>query len=654
MGEVRDKMRGMAMNVASPPAPWFARLPIVGARASHWDSIDWAFGGIFIFASIFYIWTAATSQPLTLHGGSSDRYNLLANALLHLHLSVGHAPAQLLNLADPYNPEENRLLLHGPTDATSIGDDLLYNGNLYFVWGPGPALVLLIPLHLLGFEPSASVTGSVFAIAGVGFALAALRVLIRKIGNETLWICILAGLAVAFSSVIPFLLRYPYVTDDTIACGYCFTMAGIWLAFSAIADRRASPARVTVMSLCFGLAVLSRPALVLVALILVPVYTSLRPGRSRRELLMTLAGPVGVCCLLLLAYNQARFHQPLEFGARYQLSGYDSRTAPLHHLGYVLPGAWPYVWSLPRLSIVFPFILLTPPALTSPAGLAAPEMTGGLLPMTPIVIFLAALPWLWRRRPAALGTLALALIILAGVGLLIMILPAYQFFAPTERYTVEFSTLFVLGGLAGWLALSTGPRTRRRQLVRIGGGILIVWGCLMGWATSIVGYTNVLALNHPGTWATLEDIGSPLSTLIAQAAGHPVMASVSATNLGPYEPVRYTGLGFGPNALTLSVDEQARFTVVSPDHRRASLVGLVSQRHQAEPSFPPVAVHIKGPGGTSHNYPLPAANGEVLIPVELNRGVNHFVLSPQLTVESQTNPRLPVLLIENLKVAEEG
>lgn len=607
-----------------------------------------------MFAAIFYVWTAATSQPLSLHDGSADRYNLLANALLHLHLSIGNAPTELLNLKDPYNPSENRFLLHGPTDATSIGDDLLYKGHLYFVWGPAPAIVLLIPLHLLGFEPSASVTASIFSIAGLGFALAALRVLIRKIGIETLWMCTLAGLALAFSSVIPFILRYPFITDDTLAGGYCFAMIGIWLAISAIADRRASPVRITLMSLCFGLAALSRPALALIALILVPVYTSLRPGRSHRELLMTLACPVGVCFLLLLAYNQARFHQPLEFGGRYQLSGYDAPTAPFDHLSYVLPGVLPYAVAIPRLSIIFPFLLLVPPPASPPAGLGGPEMTGGLLPMAPIVVFIAALPWVWRHRPAPLGTLAGALIILAGVGVVIPLLFAYQSFSSTERYEVEFSTLLVLGGLAGWLALSTGPRSRRRQLVRIGGGVLVVWGCLMGWAISLVGYTNPLALNHPGTWATLEDIGSPLSTLIAQAAGHPVMASVSAKNLGPFEPVRYTGLGSGPNSLTLSVDEQARFAVVSPDHRRASLVGLMSQRHQAEASFPPVAVHLKGPGGTSHNYSLPAASGEVLIPVELNRGVNHFVLSPQLTVESQINPSLPVLLIENLKVASEG
>jgi hypothetical protein len=639
----------MAMNVASHSDRWLGRVPIVGTRAARWDSIGLALGGIFVLTSIFYVWTAATSQPLSLHGGSTDRYNLLASAFLHLHLWIAHAPPELLHLRDPYNPEEHQLFVHGPTDATSLGDDVLYRGNLYFLWGPAPALVLLVPLHLLGFEPTASVTVSIFAIAGLGFALATLRVLIRQIGNRTLWMCVLAGLAVAFSSVIPFLLRTPSVTEDTIAGGYCFTMAGIWLAISAIADRRASRVRITLMSLCFGLAALSRPALGLIALMLVPVYTSLRPGRSPRELLMTLACPVGVCFLLLLAYNQARFHHPLEFGVHYQLSGYDSRTAPFNHLGYALPGAWLYLVSLPRPSIIFPFILLIPPPVSSPAGLATPELTGGLLPMTPIVIFLATLPWLWRHRSAPLGTLAGALILLAGVGVVLILLPAYQVFAPTERYEVEFSTLFVLGGLTGWLAMSTGSR-RRRQLVRIGGGILVAWGCFTGWAISFPGYANDLAATHPDTWSTLQDIGSPLSTLIATAVGHPVLASVTANNLEQITPTRYSTLDAGATVFSLGVGEQADFTIVSPDDRRAALAADVTQRHQIEAAFPVVGVHVEGPGHASHDYTLPTEGGVVSIPIELNRGLNRFVLSPQPTAAQQTNSPVQVLKVENLSV----
>ncbi len=50
---------------------------------------------------------------------------------------------------------------------------------------------------------------------------------------------------------------------------------------------------------------------------------------------------------------------------------------------------------------------LTPPPESYPGALPSNyqvfELTSGLLPMTPIVVFLAALPWIWRRRPSCWG-----------------------------------------------------------------------------------------------------------------------------------------------------------------------------------------------------------------------------------------------------------
>ncbi|HTR89062.1 MAG TPA: hypothetical protein VMG62_03015 [Solirubrobacteraceae bacterium] len=469
---------------------------------------------VFVLASAFYVWTAATSQPLELDNGSSDRYNQLASALLHLHTWVAHAPAWLTKLSEPYNPAANSRAWFGSTDATNIGDDIYYRGYLYFLWGPAPAAVLLVPMHLLGWEPSSSVTVSVFGVAGLGFALATLRVLLRQIGTRSLWMCALAAFAAAFSSAVPFLLRSPYVSADTLAGGYCFSMAGVWLALSALAAKRASLPHLALASLCFGLAAGARPVLALTGLVLVPVYLALRAGRSSRALLTALVAPIGVCGLLLLAYNQVRFGGPFEFGLHIQLTGYDSSTAPIGRLGYVLPGTWLYAITPPKLSAAFPFILLQTPSVASPSGLASSELTGGLLPMAPIVLFLGALPWLWRRRPGRLGALAGGLMVLAGVGLILTLVPAFDFFASTERYEVEFSTLFVLGGLAAWLGLSMELSGYRGWLVRAGGGALALWGSIAGFAISLVGNGNLLAINHPQTWRTLEEIASPLSSLL--------------------------------------------------------------------------------------------------------------------------------------------
>jgi hypothetical protein len=610
---------------------------------------------VFLLASIFYLFTGETSKLLALHGRSAEPYNQLANAFLHLHLSVGRAPAALLRLADPYEPAQNLSI----QNRFSIHDFSLYHGHLFLTWGPAPVIVLVVPLRLLGFEPSSSVIVASFSIAGLGFVLATLRVLLRKIGGATPWMCVLAASTLALSSVVPFILRRPAVYESAVAGGYCFAMAGIWLAMSALAARRASLGRLALMSLCFGLATGSRPTLGLTALVLVPVYMSLRSTRPYRGLLMALVIPVGVCLLLLAAYNQARFGNPLNWGERYVLADENSYVAHWAELANVLPGAWFYMLSAPRPLALFPFIGLTPPPVFYPLGLPANYLQngpiGGLLPMTPIAIFLAALPWIWRRRPALLGALAAPLLVLAGAGLACMLFLAYQFSATAERYEVDFTTLLLLGAVAAWLALSVEARGRRRRLIRAGGGVLAVWGCVSGLAISFVGAENLLARSLPGVWSTLENVGSPVSGAIAAIAGHPVLAEVSAPNLTAVSHLSYTSLSSGAAAFSLSPGGEAGIAIVSPGFREATLLTKLLPGPALASSAPLWAV-IGGTGSESHSYLVPRGGGVVRIPVSLSPGVNRLVLSPlagALEPRNRVAPSArPLLVVTRMSLAD--
>jgi hypothetical protein len=616
------------------------------SRAPSTDRVSVTLAGVFILSAAFYLWTTASTLPLSLHAGPSDRYNLLATAFLHFRLSVGPAPAALLHAANPYNPAVIAHLPPAANDAGAVNDDALYNGRLYFVWGPAPALILLVPMHLLGFEPSSSVTVLIFAVAGLFFALSTLRIVIKQISsNAPIWMCVLAGFAVSLTSVVPYLLRTPDVTTDTLAGGYCFAMAGIWLATSAIAERKASLPRLVLMSLCFGLAVNSRPPLGLTALLLVVVYMSLRGVHSRRTLLASLALPIGVCIILLLAYNQARFDNPFEVGSRHQLGITETSAAPYGRLSYVLPGVGFYALTPPRFEILFPFIHLLTPEATAPPGLDEPELTGGLLPLAPIVIFIAALPWIWWRRPAWLGRVGPLLVLIAGIGLAIPVIPAYQFYSPTERYESDFATLLVLGGLAAWLSLSQGTSGYRRRLLQIVGGLLAAWGCVTGIAISFDGSVSELSLTHPATWRALEDIGSPLSTAMAVAVGHPVIGGIRASAAGIERKGAHESLSTSISYFYLSPDERAGLTIVSPAAGRASLVASVSLLPGAN-----YGVRVEGPGRTSARYTLPANGGLVEIPLTLTRGLNRLTIKPAATSPKRISATTKIMTFGGLSV----
>lgn len=613
-------------------------------RAPAVDRVSVALFAVFLLAGAIYVWIAATSVPLALTGAQFDPYNQLANAFLHLRMSVAEAPAGLVNLSEPYNPAQNEVFQ--PFNG-GIHDFALYNGKLFLTWGPAPVIVFLVPMHLLGLEPTASVTTSLFAVVGLGFALASLRVVLRQIGDVPLWMCVLAGFTLALSSAVPFILRRPAVYEEAICAGYCFAMAAVWLALSAIANRAASLTRLALMSLCIGLAIGSRPNLVLLVALLVPVYISLRAIKPRRGLLVALVVPIGVCLVLLMAYDQARFGNPLENGARYQLAGIDQHTAHWDDLSYVPPGLWFYGMSPPRGEILFPFIFLAPPPISYPGSLPGIyakqlEQTGGLLPMAPIVVFLAALPWIWRRRPRALGPLSIPLLVLAGAGIACMLFLSYVFFSTTERYEVDFATLLLLGALASWFALSKDARGWRRRLVRVGGGMLAVWGCFAGLAISSTGYANLLALNHPGTWNTLKELGAPVSTAIAVFEGHPVLAETSAPEL----PALYVG-------------ERANVTIVSPGTRHIALLAVwtpaVRVENALERAKHSARVLVRGPGHASSIYRIRAGGEAARIPVRVGLGVNHIELIPLATEATETTTATPasqqLLYVEKVSLA---
>jgi hypothetical protein len=586
---------------------------------------------VFLVAVALYLWIAGTSTPLGFSAGPSDPYNQLASAFLHFHLDVGRAPSELLRLSNPYNPAENNSI----QIRYGLHDYALYHEHLYLTWGPAPVVAGLLPFHLLGLEPSPSLTAAVYAISGFGFSLATLRVILRQIKSETLWIAALAALVLMLSSAVPFMLRRPAVYEEAIIGGYCFAMAGIWLATSAVVKRAAGMWRLVIMSLCFGFAGGSRPTLWLTGLILVPVFFRLRGTRPATKLAAGLLIPVCGCFLLILAYNQARFGKPLEVGSNYVLAGFEPREEHYGKLGYLLPGAWFYALSPPRPTIQFPFIAFSPHPVSYPgrlpSGYFTEEPTGGLLYTTPIIFFLVALPWLQRYRRKLLGSVGAPLLLVAGAGGGILLFLSYEIFSTTERYEGDFATLLLFGALAAWLALSEHLRGRRRWIVRTGGALLAVWGCVVGLAVSFTGYNNLLEMNHPGTWSTLEKLTSPISDLLAKAEDHPVIVSVTAPHLNPVTHKGYTSLGVTGIGGSLFIGDRAEILIGSPDGRMATLLLSAARATgvagEARLGAGASGLLLEPSGRPKRVYQVPPRGGLVRIPVELHEGVNRMALS---------------------------
>jgi hypothetical protein len=363
-----------------------------------------------------------------------------------------------------------------------------------------------------------------------------------------------------------------------------------------------------------------------------------------------------VCFLLLAAYDYARFGNPLEYGTKYQLAHSYNYIGHWGELGYVPPGLWSYLIAPPRLTALFPFFTLVAPQISYPLGLplhylSLSEETGGLFAMSPIAIFLVALPWVWRRRPDMLGPLGLPVMVMVGAGALCLLLLCYELFDTTERYVVDYTTLLLFGALAVWLALSAKASGRGRQLIRFGGGLLAAWSCITGVAS----VCHELETD-PKLWRGLVNLGSPLSTAMAAVAGHPVLAEVATPNILSSSPGSYSSTATDVSAFWLSAHDQVKFTIVSPGSREGYLIGDVV----AGPALRPGAsleASLDGSVDAGLRFKLPLG-GELRLQVHLNGGVNRLVLRPIVpvvdrSVTSQSEPESHALVaITNLSLVD--
>ena len=484
----------------------------------------------------FYLWTAGTSAQISFGHSDTDVYNLLTTALLHGHTFLPlHVPAGLLHAGNPYDPAQN-----GPYNMGLIHDLAFRGGRLYSPWGPTPVFTLFMPFRLTGLRMSQTLAVVLFAFVGLVCAVKLMHVLVRRfVPAAPNWLLTAATVALALTNVVPFMLRRPAQYEVAISCGYCFEMAGLLLVAMAVLAEPARIRRLAWGSLCLGLAMGARLSLAAGGLVAVAAAVHLirHRGAGRRVVIAAL-GPIAACLLLLGLYNAVRFGSFGNFGEKYQLAGLDQFTMPVDQLSYLPPGLFSYLLMPARFAFTFPHVFLQTTALYpgsfpfnyagSPGGWPA-EPAGGLFPTMPLTLLLALVPWRWRRAPAERQALAVAGG-LAVLGLAIMVLLALALWGTTQRYEVDYASLFLIAATILWALLVVSLRGRR-ALRRVAAGVgvaLAAFGALVGVAVSFSGYYPVLRTGYPGVWSTLQDVTSPFAAVAAKLAGRAVIAEVDS------------------------------------------------------------------------------------------------------------------------------
>lgn len=319
--------------------------------------------------------------------------------------SIGITPSEsLLAMENPYDAS-----LRAAQGVECAWDRAYYKGKYYSYYGIAPVLTYYYPYYFIkGKLPSINSACVFFGILSVIFMFGAIMAFVRKfIEKPNFLLLIMCLTASLFASGIYFNVDFSDMYALPGITGTCYLMLCLWCGLEACIreDEKKQPILFVICGLAFSLCLASKPTRALSALILAPIFLELIFSKKikLKSKVVSAASfllPVAVGCGALMAYNNARFDSPFEFGAVYQLTVSNVNAGGLK-LSF-LPNAILHYFVQPvRMSGSFPFVEISGLYLANRQAYVYSDFAVGALTVPLIAAGMAVFPFLMyhlRRR----------------------------------------------------------------------------------------------------------------------------------------------------------------------------------------------------------------------------------------------------------------
>lgn len=413
---------------------------------------------VMIVVILSYAILAVTSMNVKNFSTVPDgNYQYLTESFLQGHTYFNIAPPKaLLALKDPYNYELNSHIFFpdGVRLHARLHDASLYANKFYLYFGPLPVITFYIPCKLLtGFYPPDCF--AVFLFLSIGFIIC--YVLLNKIQQNffpevsslMMGFC---GLVLGFANNAPFLLMRPSFYEVAISSAFCFVSASIFFLYR-IFYYRFQMWDIVWFSIMLGLSTAARPHFVFIAIAIIPflIFYMYKYGRLSFAKLCAFS-PIVIIGVMLLAYNQARFHSLFEFGQSYQLIFYSHgllaklKYFDLQNFGFNLYQNF-YNYFLRHYVTInsFPYVFFPDLMFERVEHQNIYEGSFGLLKTVPFVLLVLLLPLKYvfyhqQQSYRPLFDFIGGLIIIT----LMIILFLLSLNSSTQRYISDFSTFLIM------------------------------------------------------------------------------------------------------------------------------------------------------------------------------------------------------------------
>ena len=286
----------------------------------------------FLILAVMAVWIVGMAKGMSMPSywngevaGHRNQYELITESFLngHLYFEYENVDPKLSAMENPYDKEAR-----DREHVEYYWDHAFYNGQYYMYFGVVPVLLLFLPFRVITGHALLTVHATQFFAAGFTVGVFALFWNLTKKFFRDLPLSLYLSLSMIFSFVcLRYTIKFPALYHTAISAGlclaiwsfYCFTRA-VWLT-----EREGKALFLAFVGSLLGALVFGcRPTLALGNLAVIPLLiTFLKGRRVSSGLILRLAGaalPYVVVAALLMAYNQARFGNPFEFGQSYQLT----------------------------------------------------------------------------------------------------------------------------------------------------------------------------------------------------------------------------------------------------------------------------------------------------------------------------------------------
>lgn len=258
---------------------------------------------------------------------STNQYEVLADAFLEGHLYVDYhdMDERLLNMENPYNTEERRIL-----GIRYHWDHAFYNGKYYVYFGVAPTIFTFIPYKLITGKSLVSYKATMLYTSIFIIGLFALLYQIRKYfypkTNHTIYLLLSSSLSI-ISVWVNTCCPAQYCT--AMSAGQACAIWSIFFYLKAVYGNHSynkSILYATIGAFLGALIFACRPPIGLVNILAIPLLITFLKKHSFNKKIFIVIIPYIIIGISLMIYNYIRFDNIFEFGQSYQLTVTDQHN----------------------------------------------------------------------------------------------------------------------------------------------------------------------------------------------------------------------------------------------------------------------------------------------------------------------------------------